>query len=155
MNGLSLTLDFISAEEEQYILSNIDDKNKIVSKGRSVQEYGSKIYPEGVENEIPIWLDFLLDRLISAKTKRARHVSITHYQNGGYITPHVDKPASGNQIIVLSLISSAEIVFTQNELRETIILPPRSLLILQDEARWNWFHSIPKTEERVSITFRD
>lgn len=79
----------------------------------------------------------------------------------GYLYSAID---SDKIIAGLSLISHREMRLFRNEEtineenRITIDLPPRSLYLLQNEARYDLAHAIPKSsslERRISIIFRD
>jgi hypothetical protein len=77
-------------------------------------------------------------------------------------------PCFTDTIISLSLGSSCVLEFTNKETRQSLplLLEPRSLVIMQGEARFAWMHGIParKTDQyhnrtiqrgrRVSLTFR-
>ena len=105
--------------------------------------------------EVPEWLQV-------CNIANFDQVIVNEYNCGQGISPHIDCiPCFENTICSLSLLSSCEMIFEHentNE-RKSIILEPRSLLILKDEARYKWKHSIPARksnikERRVSVTFR-
>jgi alkylated DNA repair dioxygenase AlkB len=95
---------------------------------------------------------------------------VNEYEPGQGISPHIDcVPCFAETIISLSLGSSALMVFSHGSTGEqvSLLLEPRSLLIMKGEARYQWKHSIPgrKTDihqgeiierrRRVSLTFRN
>ena len=100
-------------------------------------------------------------------------LTINEYPPGVGISPHVEThSAFGNTIACLSLASSAVMVFRrEGHLQRSLLLPPRSLLLLDGEARLAWAHYIPHRKadvvggedgdeliargpRRVSFTFR-
>ena len=93
-------------------------------------------------------------------------VIVNEYLPGQGIAPHVDsKDCFAETILSLSLGSQTTMIFEnlQSKVKKSFILQPRSLLIMEDEAREFWAHSIPATvfdgkikrTRRVSLTFRE
>ena len=94
---------------------------------------------------------------------------VNEYQPGQGIAPHIDREKFFKETILsLSLGSKCVIDFIHAETREraSLLLVPKSLLIIQGEARHRWKHGIAprkmdihdgeriKRERRVSLTFR-
>jgi alkylated DNA repair dioxygenase AlkB len=158
--GLSLSLDFITSDEERIILSKI--KKFPLRRGEvrnSVQRFGlAKPYENGdlVENYIPNFLQEIIDKINSPI--QITSVSINEYFIGQGILPHIDNAPSGEIIFILSLMNDAEMVFECQKNRKekyTIQLPKGSLLEMKGEARHQWLHSIDfVTKPRYSIIFR-
>ena len=82
---------------------------------------------------------------------------------GQGIAPHIDCiPCFSDTICSLSLGSSCVMELTNNEVKRSIMLKPRSLLILKNDARYKWKHGIaPRKSDnkiarnrRISLTFR-
>jgi alkylated DNA repair dioxygenase AlkB len=74
------------------------------------------------------------------------------------ILAHIDLPEGGEVITVLSLLSPATMVFRyrQTERMFSVPLPPRSLVQMRDEIRYNWTHEIlPVESTRYSLVFRN
>jgi len=81
---------------------------------------------------------------------------------------HVDQEVFGDVVMSVSLGSTCAMQFTRAEpdATETLLLAPKSLLVLSGEARFGWKHGIPaRTSDvwngreyprsrRVSLTFR-
>ncbi len=74
INGLEIYFDFISEEQEQWLLSNIDQNNWLGDLARRVQHYGYKydykakrIDPSFYIGEVPSWMNDLFQRLKSEK----------------------------------------------------------------------------------------
>jgi alkylated DNA repair dioxygenase AlkB len=96
--------------------------------------------------------------------------TVNEYKAGHGIAAHVDThSAFGTMLVSLSLLNASVMSFVHsvNGKRMDLILPPRSLLILQGEARYVWTHCIPprttdlmeggelvRRETRLSLTLR-
>lgn len=159
IQGLSIIYDFISNQEEKELLVFLPNSSINKSQSRIVQRYGSdRPYNNAiVSSEIPDYLDKFAIRLHQQKlvANKPDSVSINEYHIGKVIVPHIDSPESGEIISILSLMSSATMLFEKNRDRINIELPPRSLVQLQGESRYQWKHSIePVKAKRYSIVFR-
>jgi alkylated DNA repair dioxygenase AlkB len=85
-------------------------------------------------------------------------VLVTEYPAGAGIGWHRDAPQFGI-VIGVSLLGACRMRFQRGAgpARRTgaVVLEPRSAYVLEDEARWQWQHSIPPMKvPRYSITFR-
>jgi alkylated DNA repair dioxygenase AlkB len=83
---------------------------------------------------------------------------VNQYPVGAGIGWHKDKPQFG-VVIGISLLAPAIMRFRfrtdTNWIRKSRILEPRSIYILEGEARTLWEHSIPPVDSlRYSLTFR-
>jgi alkylated DNA repair dioxygenase AlkB len=183
-NGLELKENFISEQEEENLISYLDS-NQWNGKGiepngelkRRTLQFGAlfRYKTRKVESEIsplPVEFDYLLQRLNSVglyQSERCNHLVVNEYQKGQGIMPHIDsKSLFGNTICSLSLLSDCTMEFENSTTKETfsILLPRQSLLILQNDIRYNYKHSISKNlvdkyngveierSRRVSLTFR-
>jgi alkylated DNA repair dioxygenase AlkB len=114
--------------------------------------FANKLHREGYMPQIP-------DQLI-----------VNEYNPGQGIASHVDcEPCFGDTIISLSLGSTCIMDFINKRTKEKIeiLLEPRSLVVLKDDARYQWTHGIvgkkadyfkgQKYERttRISLTFRN
>jgi DNA oxidative demethylase len=86
------------------------------------------------------------------------HCALNGYQPGSMIQSHLDMPC-WERVVGISLGSAATLNLRKGgpdgEHVLPIALPPRSMYLLQDEARHIWEHGIPPVEQkRWSITFR-
>ena len=106
---------------------------------------------------------------------------VNNYQRGQMISKHIDNTnLFGNMIVGLSLGSPADMIFRQAQCKPsdegkpsvaavsaggkssaegkpyTITLEPRSLMVLQDDARYKWTHELKPLagDRRISITYR-
>lgn len=95
-------------------------------------------------------------------------IIVNEYLPGQGISEHIDcTPCFGGTICSLSLGSSCLMDFTKGALKQSILLEPRSLLILKSDSRYLWKHGIAsrridklrslqiKRERRISLTFRN
>ena len=120
---------------------------------------------------LPQWAEEIADILCERRLapERPDQVIVNEYDPGQGIASHVDcQPCFTATIISLSLGSPCVMGFTHKRTRQTVplLLEPRSLVVLQDEARYVWLHGIParktdqygektiRRERRVSLTFR-
>lgn len=170
--GLEIILEWISPEEEMEILNEIYHREWYqdgVIKNRRVQHYGFEFdySTNSIGKELAPIPDFL-----KRYSGDCDQITINEYPPGVGIAPHVDThSAFENGIFSLSLGSNSVMIFSRkNELDEKkkiqFAIPRRSLLIMKDEARFNWNHQIParkydkisgkvqKRGIRVSLTFR-
>jgi alkylated DNA repair dioxygenase AlkB len=111
----------------------------------------------------------------SEASKAHRQAIVNRYAPGEGISPHVDLLGRyGDGIVGVSLGSGCVMVFERtdgSEERQDVYLPPRSVIVLTGEARFDWSHGIEKRTEdtvcredgelevleretRVSVTFR-
>lgn len=163
--GMTFVPEFVTAAEEVDLLANLIVKNASRSfehSGRNcVQRYGSpKPYNSYmISNTIPAHFAQLCRRLVEHKlvTMEPDSVTVNEYLKGQVIQPHVDALGGGPVITVLSLGTSADMVFRlkNNSKCYTVTLPPRSLVQMRDDLRYRWTHEIlPVADTRYSVVFR-
>ncbi len=173
ISGLRYLPDFISPAEEARLLELVDAMPWSSEYSRRRQHYGQAYYA-GQERKIEIlplpgWLGELAEQLKRDDILKAAPAMalINEYLPGQGISPHVDLGQT-ETVTSLSLGSGCVMEFTRLEGPETISLwlEPRSLAVMQGEARHRWKHGISKRkkdlfagrtlvrERRVSITFR-
>lgn len=158
IEGLTYTKDYITEEQEKFLINHIDTQPWLNDLKRRVQHYGykydykaKKITPDLKIDDIPEWLQIMSDY---------DQVIINEYLCGQGITPHIDCiPCFGDTICSISLLETCEMILEMDNIKHSIILEPRSLLTFRGEARYKWKHSIPQKKSniknrRVSITFR-
>jgi alkylated DNA repair protein (DNA oxidative demethylase) len=158
--GFSQILDFITEDEEKYLINSFQKTSpKSVTTRNSIQRFGS-ILPYNthiVSAQIPEHFNFVLDRLVENNLihRRPDSVSVNEYYKGQIIEPHIDSTSSGPIITVLSLLNEATMTFHHKTTEEKVVLPPRCLIQMKDEIRKNWKHSIdPVPAVRYSVVFR-
>lgn len=124
-----------------------------------IYRYGSNLPYSGPikSKKLPDWIAFVIDRLLTQNllTERPDHLTINEYHKGQSIDWHIDSKTSGDIISVLSLESDAVMDIRKDKSFGTMQLPPRSLIQMTGEHRWDWAHSIqPLKGHRWSLVFR-
>ena len=176
--GLTYIPDFITVEEEDGLLKNIDKNDWLADLKRRVQHYGWKYdyKKRGIDysmylGDLPQWTSYVAERLYQQgyTTDLADQVIINEYKPGQGIANHVDCEACfGDSIVSLSLGSSCILNLINLDTKEKLelVLEPRSAMIIKDESRYKWSHGIPsrladtinnqyiKRKLRISMTFR-
>lgn len=179
ISGLTYIPDFISAQEQDSLLSQIDQQPWLTSLKRRVQHYGYKydykaraVGNDSYLGSLPIWLSSLAEKLHDNKVfpSLPDQVIVNEYLPGQGISAHIDcVPCFADTIASLSLGSPCIMDFSNPKTGEkkSIVLEERSLIALSGPARYEWQHAIParrsdilngiKTERarRVSLTFRN
>lgn len=179
ISGLTYIPDFISVQERNFLLSQIDHQPWLTDLKRRVQHYGYKYDYKArtVGNDaylglLPDWCSSLSKKLhddgIFPSTPD--QVIVNEYLPGQGISAHIDcVPCFADTIASLSLGSPCIMDFTNPKTGEkkSLALEDRSLIILSGPARYEWQHAIParksdiidgiKTERtrRISLTFRN
>lgn len=118
---------------------------------------------------LPAWLQRLAaqlhaDGFVSAVPDQA---IINEYNAGQGIADHIDcTPCFGEVVISLSLGSPVVMEMKRAEQSVPVVLAPRSLLVMCDEARYEWTHGSARRKQdvidgvtvprgrRLSATFR-
>ena len=178
LNGLQYIPNFISPQEQETLLQQIDAKPWTGDLKRRVQHYGYQYNYKSRAVDLSMYLGKLPDwaAKIAARIYQENYINdlpdqviVNEYQPGQGISKHVDcQSCFTDTIISLSLGSSCMMDFTSSARTEkkSLFLEPGSLLVLKDEARYQWMHAIPprKTDKlesqkiprnrRVSLTFR-
>lgn len=117
--------------------------------------------------DLPEWQKVVQRRLETQTERTYDQVILNEYQPGQGISRHVDAPAAfGDTICSLSLGSTCTMRFAKDGEIKDLVLQPRSVVILTDDARYGWTHEIaarksdyvngvktPRTV-RVSLTYR-
>ncbi|MFW0777787.1 MAG: alpha-ketoglutarate-dependent dioxygenase AlkB [Rickettsiales bacterium] len=176
--GLTYIPEFIDQETEQHLINIIDKQSWITDLKRRVQHYGYRydykdrnVTPDLKLGNIPEWLMSYCKRLQREGffKQSPDQVIINEYHPGQGIAPHIDcAPCFGETIASLSLGSACLMNFPHLKTKqtETQLLEQCSLVVLSNEARYEWQHSIAprKTDKingeniprkrRLSLTFR-
>uniref|UniRef100_A0A1A8L6L6 AlkB, alkylation repair homolog 6 n=1 Tax=Nothobranchius pienaari TaxID=704102 RepID=A0A1A8L6L6_9TELE len=155
--------DFISEEEESYLLQQVYKSPKTkwtYLSGRRLQNWGGSPHPRGMLAEtIPDWLQTYCEKISSLGAfsgKTANHVLVNEYKQGEGIMPHEDGPLYHPTVTTVSLGSHTLLDFyrpvsnledeapqtEENRFLFSLLLQPRSLLILQDEMYQHLLHGI-------------
>jgi len=188
MDGLTLIPDFITDDEEEMLICNINKQPWNTSLKRLTQHYGytynySSKSIDRVKDKapnIPDWISVFTDRMLNDRyiSVKPDQVIINRYLPGEGISAHIDAPyLFKDRIYSISLGSSCKMIFRkENDTLSPYIyqLMPRTLLIMEDDARYKYTHEIPsvkndmflvnplltrkkrvKRTTRYSITFRN
>lgn len=167
--GFVYTPDFITPDEEAELLASIEkmEFSQVRMRGvvarRRVRQFGWRYSFETYKltegATIPEFLAPLQARaaaLAGLGTDALSEALVTEYTPGATIGWHRDAPMFGI-VIGVSLRSSCTFKLRRGEGERplAIELAPRSVYVLDGEARRDWQHSIPATRSlRYSITFR-
>jgi alkylated DNA repair dioxygenase AlkB len=170
--GLSYRPNFITEQEEVELTKAIDAQGWDTSWQRRRQPYGT-LYGKavaGTVHPIPTWGRELAERLFreGVGDRPFDQMLINEYLPGQGITLHRDYTPFDRTVVSISLLSACVMEFRELKTgrQESLLLEPRSLLILSDEARYEWQHGIARRKNdrwhglriprarRLSITFR-
>lgn len=178
ISGLKYLPNFITQSDHNFLLKQIDIQPWLSDLKRRVQHYGYKYNYKArtIDHSLhigplPNWASDLAYRLYDGNiiSELPDQVIVNEYQPGQGISSHIDcVPCFTDTIISLSLGSACVMNFTRVPTGEKIpvLLEPRSIVVLKDDARYKWAHSIPARkvdhfqgqtitrERRVSLTFR-
>ncbi|KAI8913581.1 hypothetical protein EDD86DRAFT_187693 [Gorgonomyces haynaldii] len=168
IQGLHVLQEFVTEQEALELVQTIDQQQwcgRGISPNpellRRTQQYGylflyrtrtvvSKLDP------LPIWSQFVIERLQSKGffQEKPNHLLINEYDLKQGIMPHIDSgDIFGDTVTSLSLLSPCVMTFQHKTTQETqsIILEPRSMLVMTDALRYEWQHSISKLEEEQGL----
>lgn len=160
--------DFITEEEERYLLQEVYKAPKpkwTQLSGRRLQNWGGLPHPRGMLVEkLPDWLLKYSNRISALGAfagKTANHVLVNEYKPGEGIMAHEDGPLYHPTVTTISLGSHTLLDFyrpiavTETEEPQTeesrylfsLLVQPRSLLILQDQMYQHLLHGIRNTHQ--------
>jgi len=170
--------EFINKDEEDLLLSQIGKTpgpKWTQLSNRRLQNWGGIPHPKGmIAEKIPDWLQksvIKVNHLGVFDEKLANHVLLNEYLPGQGILPHLDGPMFYPTIATLSLGSHCvEHFYSQVEEEEeasfkqfqdrivaSLLVEPRSLLILKDDMYHKYLHGIEEitkdslTEDIVNV----
>jgi len=163
--------DFITPEEEKLTLNQIGKTSRVKwtqLSNRRLQNWGGMPHAKGmIPEDIPTWLLSHVNKVNSLPgvypdDKKANHVLLNEYTAGQGILPHVDGALFYPTITTVSLGSHALLDFYRplddsgggqgiNDDLESrhvfsILVEPRSLLILKDDLYNHYLHGIKEVE---------
>jgi alkylated DNA repair protein (DNA oxidative demethylase) len=163
--------DVVSADAEAQLLSHLQglDFTAVEMRGRVARRrtvhfgwlygYGSwRITPGPPIPEALLPLREQVAALADVDVDRLAEVMVTQYPPGAGIGWHRDARQFGT-VIGVSLLGACRMRFQRGigpaRQTRTAMLEPRSVYVIQGEARWLWQHSIPPIRTaRYSVTFR-
>jgi alkylated DNA repair dioxygenase AlkB len=166
--------DFLTPEEEQSLVTILDNQPWLTDLRRRVQHYGYKYdyRKRAIDSSmklgpLPEFFQPVLAKIQATHAFSPNQIIVNEYLPGQGISPHVDcVPCFGPIIMSLSLLAPCTMEFTLGSQKKEQWLEPRSLLTLQKIARYDWKHSIParladprgeeyvERQRRLSLTFR-
>jgi alkylated DNA repair dioxygenase AlkB len=169
--GLCYAREFITPAEEAELTDSIDAAVWDSTWERRRQFYGQSYGVTAVARPpLPSWGRSLADRILAEghSTHRFDQMLINEYLPGQGIALHRDYDPFDKTVASISLISFCIMDFRRVADGERVawLLAPRSLLVLSDEARYEWEHGIARRKNdrwngvtiprsrRLSITFR-
>jgi len=176
--GLRYVPRYLTAEEQDELLAAVDEAPWSCELKRRVQHYGYRYYYRRASidrneflGQLPYWAAALAGRLLREHyaPRRLNQLIVNEYTPGQGIAAHIDcAPCFADTILSVSLGSSCALTLTLAARAEQyqILLDAGSLLVLADEARYQWAHGIPARrtdriagrtivrDRRVSLTFR-
>ncbi|XP_047545550.1 alkylated DNA repair protein alkB homolog 8 isoform X1 [Vanessa atalanta] len=160
--GLHLLTDFISETEERAFLQLFDWIDESNLKNRQVKHFGYEFrygsndvdLSSPLSENIPEECNILWERLSSygIEFRIPDQLTVNKYSPGQGIPSHVDRHSPfDDTILSLSLGSSVVMDWKHHTGKYfPLVVPARSLLVMQGEARYDWQHGIqPRTWDPV------
>ncbi|WP_417387432.1 alpha-ketoglutarate-dependent dioxygenase AlkB [Gimesia sp.] len=178
IKGLTYNREFLDPLIEQQLIETIDQTPWLNDLKRRVQHYGYRydyrsqsIDTSMQVGRLPTWALSLAETIVGQGyfEQFPDQMIVNEYEPGQGIAPHVDcEPCFGNSIASITLGSGCFMKFSEvtGTNRHSIYLEPRSIIVMSDEARYDWKHSISKQNfddvdgnriprsRRISLTFR-
>ncbi len=177
-DGLEYIPDFITEEEEEYLLRKIDQEGEWdEDMTRRVQHYGwrynykARTIDASMQlGELPPWADKLAKKLRSEDLVKHTpdQVIVNEYMGEQSIAWHTDSEDFEDGIATISLLESWSMLFRKGKEDSEQFsqrLEQRSVAVMSGDARYKWKHTIPKRMyeppgrknkrgRRISLTFR-
>ena len=181
IRGLGYVPEFIDRSFEQAILAKLKsnageftgwktlNKRKVLHFGYTFDYTNNKVTTAQVCEEFPKFCRELLQKyyLWYPNHPQLDQLTINHYEPGHGISPHIDDLLSfKGPIVIINLHGTTIMDFRKDGITKPCVLEPRSLLIMENEARLEWEHGIrPRKvdlinglatlrKDRWSLTFR-
>lgn len=181
-NGITVIRNFITLSEESSIVKEIDESSwKPSQSGRRKQDFGPKVnfkkqkLKVGTFTGLPSFSERVVARMARLDClKNFEPVEQCHLEyeptRGSAIDAHFDDWwLWGEHLVTLNLLSDSFIVFHHHRHaqemednsrlpRVRVLMPRRSLLVVEGDARFKWKHSIPRdaiTSRRIAVTYRE
>ncbi len=179
ISGLQYIPNFIDSKEESGLVEAVQNEHWLADIRRRVQHYGYKydykaraIDYSMYLGPLPSWTNSICRRLVERNylQQSPDQMIVNEYLPGQGIANHVDcEPCFGETIISISLCSSCmmDFVNVRSKKKIEVFLQPRSLVVINGDARHLWSHGIParksdffndtrfERQTRISITFRN
>ena len=175
--GLIYVSDWLTFEEHDAALAEINQNQFDLTLQRRVQHYGARYDYEstsvgeiGSAPQIPPMLAKIGGRLCTDGyfNRLPEQVIVNEYLADQGIAAPIDRVSFGDAVATVSLIESWPMIFRRigDGSRIDLLLEVRSLAVMSGESRYNWTHEIAKAKtvldgglkkprrKRVSLTFR-
>jgi alkylated DNA repair dioxygenase AlkB len=168
--GLRYLREYISSAEERQLVAAIDREPWNTKWQRRRQPYGGGYGTNDDAPPIPDWGRHLAERMLADGLTPTPfdHLLVNEYVPGQGIASHRDYAPYGRTVASLSLLAPCVMDFRERSSgrKEHLLLEPRSVLVLSDQARYHWehgiaprkrdvWHGIPfERSRRLSVTFR-
>jgi len=174
IRGLQYLPEYLDVAAHDRLLTDVDSQPWLMSVDHRVQIYGynyshptRSVFRTG---DLPKWVTDLAVRLCDdgLLPKVPNQMVANDYPPGAGIFAHTDQAVFGDVVASVSLGSTCVMRFSHDASGRTeeVLLEPRSVVVLSDDARWAWRHEIPARtvdtwldverprSRRVSLTFR-
>jgi len=168
--GLRYVPEYVTEAEELAFVDAIDRMPWNTEWRRRRQPYGAGYGTGGEVAPIPVWGRRLAARLLAdgVTDQPFDQMLVNEYLPGQGIALHRDYAPFGRTVTSLSLLSRCVMDFHHPATgrKERLLLERRSLLVLGDEARFDWEHGIAprkrdnwqghalERKRRLSVTYR-
>jgi|694.fasta_scaffold113091_2 hypothetical protein len=182
--GLYFTPNVLSKEDEKLIKNKYKEyeekKQNICNQIHTAIEFGWRFIPVKVKTKddyiggLPDWLLNIWEKCLKngnlpefIKKEIPNHVLINKYPIGDGCRDHTDELKFWNNwILGISVGSGCTVEFILGDKKIRVWMPPLSMYILTEDARYKWTHGITYNnsdsvygdiiprDERISITFR-
>lgn len=175
--GLVYCQDWLSADEHNAAVAEVDNNIFETTLSRRVQHYGaryeydsSQVAAIGSAPPIPPVLKVIGERLVNEGffDRSPEQVIVNEYLSGQGIAAHIDRQSFGPAVATVSLIESWPMLFKNlggNDEFE-VLLEAKSLAVMTKQSRLEWSHEIKKRRSdrigglkirrgrRLSLTYR-
>ena len=175
--GLTYEIDWLTVQEHDAALEEINQNQFDSTMQRRVQHYGARYDYEstsvgeiGSAPQIPPVLRAIGERLFTERhfSRPPDQVIVNEYMVDQGIAAHIDRISFGDAVATVSLLESWPMLFRRIDDGKKIelLLEVRSLAVMAGESRYNWTHEIAKAKtvrdgglkkprkKRISLTFR-
>lgn len=155
IQGLGLIIDFIDKETESELLAQIDTAEWDTTLSRRVQQYGfmysytrsSKGFSKKNAKIAPSMtgaIEMIRTRIMESLECNLNQCIVNEYTRKQGIAPHIDNLSFGKVVVSLSLNEGCNFIMTNIEtgVKVRLWIPRRSLLIMTEDARYLWSHSV-------------
>jgi alkylated DNA repair dioxygenase AlkB len=167
-DGLTLTEEVITEEDAQRVIEyfTTDLEWNGAYKRRTHGFYYNYDYKRGAAtpngSEPPAWMENLFEEIIEdympdIEPEEPLLILVNEYTKGQQITAHTDHTSIFGPVIgSLSLGAECLMRMSRDNLKVSVPMPARSLLVLEGPARYLWKHGLRNSKKatRWSVTFR-